>query len=59
SELIGLLAGLRAWMAPGGRAFVVASRSGTSADGLREAGAAVTVRDVEGYAILEGRWSAL
>lgn len=58
SELVGLLAGLRPWMAPGGRAFVVASRAGTSADGLREAGAAVTVRDVDGYSILEGRWSA-
>jgi 16S rRNA G1207 methylase RsmC len=58
SELVGLLAGLRAWMAPGARAFLVASRAGTSSDGLREAGAAVTVRNAGGYAILEGRWSA-
>jgi 16S rRNA G1207 methylase RsmC len=56
SELVGLIAGLRAWMAPGGLALLVVSRAGVSSEGLREAGAAVAVRNAGAYSILEGRW---
>jgi 16S rRNA G1207 methylase RsmC len=56
TELVQLIAGLRPWMAPGGLALLVVSRAGVSSEGLREAGAAVTVRNAGAYSILEGRW---
>lgn len=58
SDLVQLIAGLRPWMAPGALALVVVSRAGVSSDGLREAGAAVTVRNAGAYSILEGRWES-
>lgn len=57
TELVALIAGLRTWMAPGGLALLVVSRAGVSSDGLREAGAAITVKNAGQYSILEGRWS--
>ncbi|MBP7292163.1 MAG: methyltransferase [Nannocystaceae bacterium] len=54
--LIELLRGLGRWMAPGGHAFVVASRAGVSSEGLREAGARVHAAEADGYAILRASW---
>lgn len=58
AELTALFGGLRRWMAPGGSAFVVASRPGVSTTGLQAAGAQVQAHRVEGYSILHGVWPA-
>lgn len=58
AELTGLLGGLRRWMAPGGSAFVVASRPGVSTIGLQAAGAQVQAHRAAAYSILHGRWPA-